>query len=325
MLNRHFRGRIAFGLVVLVGLVAGPARSLDPTRSLEQFSYSAWTTEDGLPQVSVLELVQSADGFLWLGTQEGLVRFDGIEFLVFDHDNTPALPHNAINDVLFASDGTTWIGTPGGLTRRLGTHDETIGIHNGLPHALVVSSVEEGRDGAIWVGTLGGGVARFHDGTWRTFDVDDGLPSNIIRKIVAFRDGRIGVGTDGGLVAYEDGGWSRIEGADSKIWTLHEHEDSSWMIGAVDGFGVLSPAGTLTWYTTDDGRIADEVRVIGSDRDGSVWIGTPTGVERWIDDRFESFPDGHPLAVSAHTVSFLEDHEGNLWLGQLQPWPQPTA
>src|SRR5689334_20668797 len=80
---------------VLLGLllaITGSAWALQPGKALTQFPSSTWQTEDGLPQNSVLSLVQTADGYLWGGTYEGLVRFDGVRFTVFDPENTPALP-----------------------------------------------------------------------------------------------------------------------------------------------------------------------------------------------------------------------------------------
>src|SRR5688572_2462029 len=78
--------------VLLIAVATTPA--LDPNRTLKEFGHQAWTTENGLPQNTVQAIVQTQDGYLWIGTQEGLVRFDGLNFSVFDKENTPAFKSN---------------------------------------------------------------------------------------------------------------------------------------------------------------------------------------------------------------------------------------
>jgi len=101
----------------LGGLLAGsPALALDPARAPTQYAHDAWTTRDGLPQTTVHSVVQTPDGYLWLGTQVGLVRFDGVRFSVFDKSNS-GLRHNHIWALLVARDGALWMGTEGGASR----------------------------------------------------------------------------------------------------------------------------------------------------------------------------------------------------------------
>src|SRR5687768_16620034 len=99
-------------LAVLV--VATPAAALDPARAVTQYRHQGWNTGEGLPQSSVESIAQTPDGYLWLGTQEGLARFDGVRFVVFDRANTPALGHNRITALAAGAEGALWIGTEGG-------------------------------------------------------------------------------------------------------------------------------------------------------------------------------------------------------------------
>ena len=99
----------------LLGL-ASPACALDPTRAITQYVLQTWYARDGLPQNSVHAIVQSPDGYLWFGTEEGLARFDGSQFLTFDH-KSGSLRHNYVANLQPARDGGFWIGTlNGGLT-----------------------------------------------------------------------------------------------------------------------------------------------------------------------------------------------------------------
>src|SRR5687768_1504386 len=94
------RARCFSAIFLGVVLSSSAALALDPTRGATQYTLSTWQTEDGLPQNTVQTITQTKDGYLWVGTQEGLVRFDGLQFTVFDRRNTPSLPHNMISTLL---------------------------------------------------------------------------------------------------------------------------------------------------------------------------------------------------------------------------------
>src|SRR5262245_21548183 len=95
-------------------LLAPAARALDPQRALTQYRLDRWHTAQGLPQSSVESLAQTPDGYLWLGTQEGLARFDCRRLVVFDKANTRELRHNRVVALLAGQGGALWIGTEGG-------------------------------------------------------------------------------------------------------------------------------------------------------------------------------------------------------------------
>ena len=99
----------AAALVLLA--LAAPLAALDPNKAITQYMHDVWQTEQGLPQNSVTAIVQTRDGYLWLGTQEGLVRFDGVRFTVFDKKNTPELTDNFIRTLFEDKSGRLWVGT----------------------------------------------------------------------------------------------------------------------------------------------------------------------------------------------------------------------
>src|SRR6266498_3126016 len=100
-------------LLLLSG--SGTAVALDSRRDLSQFSHEVWLTENGLPQNTVHSIAQTRDGYIWIGTEEGLARFDGVRFIVFDKQNTPQLKSNYIRALLADRQGALWIGTAEGL------------------------------------------------------------------------------------------------------------------------------------------------------------------------------------------------------------------
>ena len=117
------------GVWVLLLALTHYGLALDPHRSLDHFGHQAWRTDSGLPQNTVHSILQTRDGYLWLGTDGGLVRFDGVDFVTFDTENTPQFKSDTVYDLFETESGTLWISTAAGLVqlprRRL------CGLHHG--------------------------------------------------------------------------------------------------------------------------------------------------------------------------------------------------
>ncbi|MDX1545910.1 MAG: two-component regulator propeller domain-containing protein, partial [Rhodothermales bacterium] len=148
--------RLLHTTLCLLGLLAlaAPAtaqQALDPAKLLTQYRMDVWTGDDGLPQHSVMALEQTRDGYLWLGTQEGLVRFDGLGMQTFDK-RSGELQNNFVSALLEDRHGALWIGTRGGgLTRMQGGEATTFTTADGLA-GNEISSLAEGPGGALWIG-----------------------------------------------------------------------------------------------------------------------------------------------------------------------------
>ena len=140
--SRSSRAVAAAVSLTLLGALC--PRALDPSRSLLQYSLQKWDAAQGLPQNSIQAMLQTRDGYLWLGTQEGLVRFDGVRFTVFDATNTPAMVRNDVRAILEARDGALWIGTyGGGLLRVMENEILSFGAKQNLSGDAVLSLAEE--------------------------------------------------------------------------------------------------------------------------------------------------------------------------------------
>ena len=113
-MNKTYLARPALAVMLLAACLA-PLCALDPKLELDEYAVERYTTENGLPQSSVMALVQTRDGYLWLGTYEGLARFDGQAFTVFDKSNTPEMESNSIKALAEDAQGRLWVGTTVGL------------------------------------------------------------------------------------------------------------------------------------------------------------------------------------------------------------------
>src|SRR5436190_7133902 len=150
---------VRIGSIALLAWLAlpHPALALDPARAVTQYSLQTWYAKDGLPQNSVNAIYQTPDGYLWFATEEGLARFDGVQFVVFNH-KTGSLRHNYLVSLWPSHDGGFWIGSlNGGMAHyKSGTftqHGQELGSVNNTVGPIY----EDGR-GNLWVGTVGGGL-----------------------------------------------------------------------------------------------------------------------------------------------------------------------
>src|SRR5690349_16260528 len=141
------RHRVCGLLILAAGAVSTYA--LDPGKTLSQYSVTVWTQQQGLPQDTVRAIAQTTDGFLWVGTDEGLARFDGYEFVVFGKDQS-TLPSNSVNALAAGPDGSLWIGTPDGLTRYRDGAFRTFTQMDGLP-GNGVSALLVDHTGSLWI------------------------------------------------------------------------------------------------------------------------------------------------------------------------------
>ncbi len=155
--------RFPRGIVILLaaGLALAAPPPAAPIAASEPHRLDAWQTEQGLPQNTVSSIVQTTDGYLWLATQEGLVRFDGVRFKVFSPSNSPGLTSLALIRLLAGPDGTLWISTDGGgLGRFRDGKFTSLTRRHGLPHDRVQVLLADG-EGGVWIGTARG-LARLH-------------------------------------------------------------------------------------------------------------------------------------------------------------------
>ena len=166
--------------VYIVGLLLNwipTGFALDPNKAITQYIHEAWTTENGLPQNSVKALVQSREGYLWLGTEEGLVRFDGSRFTVFDKRNTPDLKDHSIQCLLEDGADGLWIGTEtGGLSRFKDGAFTHYTRQQGLP-GNHITAIHQDRQGVLWIGTRPG-LSRWQAGSFASYSDRDGLAHN---------------------------------------------------------------------------------------------------------------------------------------------------
>jgi diguanylate cyclase (GGDEF)-like protein len=299
------------GLTLVLAALAAPAASLDPSRAVTQYRRDAWNTREGLPQSSVESIAQTKDGYIWLGTQEGLARFDGVRFVVFDKSNTPALRHNRVKALLADREGSLWIGTEGGGVTRL--RDGTFTAMGPGLRSPRIKIFAQDAAGTVWVGT-DGGLARHEDGRFVDGPIADGLFRHPIEALCAGPDG-MWVGLHDGLArvrgeVVESGLGLGLPGPVTALW---EDADGTLWVGTRQGLFVRRPGQAR--LARDSARLPGPVvSAIRRDRDGSLWVGTETGAVR-IAGKTTSVLGTRQGLSNDQVMKVFEDREGSLWFG----------
>lgn len=289
--------------------------ALDPSRALTQYVHRAWQTDDGLPQSSVQAIVQTEDGFLWLGTEEGLVRFDGLSFKVFDKTNVAVLKDNFVTALLNARDGALWVGTRGGLLRRTGTDAHFYTMSDGLPADFVTALAEDPK-GGIWIATAGGGLTRWKDRSMSTYPGLGGR-SDTATALFAGRDGGLWLGTERGALVELVEDRFKICSTDTApamgmVRAICADPAGGLWLGTSKG--LLHYDGGTFSFVRQEGLHGSAIRSLLRDREGALWIGTQRGLIRYSDAQLSSYSKDDGLSDNA-VMSLFQDREGSLWVG----------
>lgn len=313
---KHIRLRLLRGLIALLPLIwVARVEALDPNRSLSEFAYQVWLTENGLPQNTVQAITQTHDGYLWVATQEGLARFNGSGFVVFDKENTPQLKSNDIRALLEDRQGALWISTSYGLVRMYGRTFTAFTTAEGLPDNSI-GPLAEGPDGSIWIAT-GVGLARYVNEKFITLTTHEGLTDNNIQALFQDADGLLWVGTANGVVSLRAG---RVENskamaelAGRNVGAVLRDQNGRLWFGTTNGL-IAFDRDRSTTYTTKDGLPDDRINYLSADKEGCIWVGTSAGLARLhaVGRLSPAVAEG---LSSSLILSVFEDREGSLWIG----------
>ncbi|MGD0252843.1 MAG: two-component regulator propeller domain-containing protein [Verrucomicrobiota bacterium] len=336
---------LQFAGLLLCGVLSALSATADRAdRPGSHFIVDSWSTKEGLPQSSVISVIQARDGYLWLGTLNGLVRFDGNRFTVFDEENTPGLNSDRIIYLFEDSHTNLWIGTDTtgvGLLQDGKIENFEIG-RAGQEGKL--TSVCEDSTGTVWFYTANSHLARYQNGKMEALDFNFPTPP-ICRIIAAEQSGALWVADVSGMFSIRPENFNpraiivdesvRAERLDfilasrnGGIWRLMNGQVQKWKSG-----GLEKDFGAYPWGNS-------VVKAACEDKDGNLIVGTQTNGVFWYDanGKYERISKEQGLS-SAFVLSLCMDREGNLWVGtdgggldrvkrkifdaapELHPWP----
>lgn len=332
--------------------VAGPASALDPDKAFHHYVRNQWSIEEGLPQISGNAIAQDRLGYLWVGTQAGLARFDGIRFTAYNPETTPGLRGIWIHDLYVDKRNRVWIATYRGMSvyedgdfrpltvagpdpnRALDTSDlealpsgelmvaapdgvwRVAGYQLELAHPLPSPATAlMARGESLWVGSRGR-VYRLAGGEVELLPLPPGDEDVVVTQLIESQ-GRLWAGTSAGLFFRGDGRWQRYEGGApldrSPIETLFQDGDGNLWVGMVEDLARLR-AGRVTEIIKDD-PAGNAVRAAFEDREGNLWLGSQwEGVARLWNGWTRRYSKTEGLADPV-LWSVARGPDGVLWVG----------
>jgi signal transduction histidine kinase/ligand-binding sensor domain-containing protein/DNA-binding response OmpR family regulator len=287
------------------------AMALDPSRQITQYVTDLWQSDRGLPQNTVTSIGQTPDGYLWLGTQEGVVRFDGVRFRVFDRSTEPQLQSHSIHTLKVDRQGYLWLGV------RMGVYVIAPGTEPRLRsvpalQGLTATKIEEDREGTLWFAT-DQGLYRKQGEIIEKVPSTAGLAGHTMLALYADRRGTLWISTaEGGLQR-------RVADRFERIAVPNVPQTDTVLAVREDAQGVL-------WLGTNRGRLyerADQglraahafphpVHVILPDRDGNLWLASGSDLIRLHAGDLQKL---RLPGVGGQLVSAYQDKEGTLWFG----------
>ena len=316
--HRRFRHRLLAGVLLLPLVLAGRGFALDPARGLQQYNCRTWSRQNGLPANGITTITQTRDGYLWLGTSAGLVRFDGIEFKLLDFSSVTNVSGSTVTSLASARNGGIWVGL---AHSSFGFCDGQSFSFRGQPAwgglDMNVRSIMESEDGTLWFAAENGAARLTQSGTFEQL-FTSGSPTNaVLDGSCGYQDrqGRLWFGTPyRGLYYWQPGTLTKV--ADpaldaTLIFCIAEDRGGQIWVGAEDGLHCLDsnlrPKATLP--------LDAEVRALLVDDHDVLWVGTAgRGLGRYQYGACEFFQKADGLG-SDYVNTLAEDREGSLWIG----------
>jgi ligand-binding sensor domain-containing protein/signal transduction histidine kinase len=249
---------------------------LNPAKNLRQYVLRTWTSEQGLPQNSIRPMLQTRDGFLWIGTRGGLARFDGVAFVIYKANTPNSIPSDTITGLAEDRDGSLWISSPGGLTRYRNGHFQNYSSRDGLPDNSIWR-ISADPAGGIWAVTRHSDLFHFDGATTRRYQ-------------------------------------SPIPALPEEVNALLEDTQGTLWIATFRGLFGLRHDGSFTCFTHKNGLASDRIFALALDRQGQLWSGGVGGVSRYTSGRF--VPIAVPGLATATLLAFDPNSKDDaIWTG----------
>ncbi|HET9960356.1 MAG TPA: two-component regulator propeller domain-containing protein [Polyangiaceae bacterium] len=310
-------GRRWFASVVCLAssIFSTPARALNPRASVEQYSVESWGNHDGLPEGGVLAIQETRDGYLWLGTTQGLQRFDGARFVGFEERQRGLPQYSFVRDLLETRDGKVWAAAVGGVARFDGSRFSFFDERRGLPHPFMYA-LAEAPDGTVFAGSGGNGVYSLTDAGARlhaAYTENPKLPGKI-NDLVVSRDGSLWAATDHGVLnfAREVRVYDVANGLpSSSVNALRFDRDGALLAGTSAGLARLDGERFVTELSLGENSVSSLLY----DHDENLWVGTQAGDLFRLRGRQASLAIDSSRTSNGGVYALAESRDGSLWVG----------
>ena len=315
---------LTFLCVLFASFATNLARAVDPNNHISQYAHTAWRVQDGIFEGTPRVLAQTADGYLWIGTMSGLVRFDGVRFVPWAPPAGEKLPSQRINSLLGGTDGSLWIGTAVGLSRWQNNH-----LTNYEDQRGVVTAIVEDTDSTIWINLSPSAaeapLCHILTSTMQCFGAADGIPPGAYWALTKDHQGNFWIGRHHGqgLIRWKPDSHDIFplkgpKSTDASVSSIAVETDGSlWtgFDGPGPGLGLQKFVDGIWKPFLTSELDGSKVAVVGMllDREKALWVGTTkNGVYRIYRDKVDHFGSAEGLS-SDYVYKLFEDREGNVW------------
>ncbi|MBA4284689.1 MAG: GGDEF domain-containing protein [Xanthomonadaceae bacterium] len=299
-------------LLSLAIALSGAAQALSPGKAFHNFIRDSWSVEQGLPHIAAIAVAQDAEGYIWVGTPNGLARFDGVRFTSYLAATTPGLPGDVVDALQLDAEGRLWIGTNRGLAWYRG------GVFTAVPNAQAapaastdILNILVSADGKLLLATRGG-LSRLVDGQ---LAADPTIAGPVLALLEA--EGEQWLGGAGGVYRLQ-AGTPRFEAlpgllkhepvlhlavSDGVLWAgtgsgLYRRQNAGWQ-----RYGERTPLARAA------------IGLMYADKDGDLWVGTDSGLSRLREGKIVEQIDNDRMGTRWDYLTGFEDRENNLWFG----------
>ncbi len=305
-------------LILILLLCSTKAFSLNPDYLITQYILDKWSFQDGLPFSAIHSVTQSKDGYIWIATQEGLIRFDGIKFKKYTTKDTQPMFHNWITDVCSSKDGSIWF-----CTTNWGICNYNRGavecFEKNKFDDIVYNDIYLDNDGILWVCT-NHGLAKKEGDTFRFYTKKDGFTTEHIHSVYQDDNGIRWISTKKGIyqIIEDDikkfNKYQRIK--DMSITKIMFCKDKMYLGTQYAGIFYEDKEDNLKYYynKTKINSTDEAIYDIVLDKDENVWFGTGSGVVRYNHKDFQRFSTEHGLSYNGCFTLYC-DTEDSIWIG----------
>ncbi|MCI0611535.1 hypothetical protein L0244_00955, partial [bacterium] len=295
-------------------LFSSPLFAVDPKKRITQYDIRLYQAEHGLPMNDMKTVFQGSKGYIWLGCQEGLVRFDGVRFVLFDKSKYPGLRENFIWDIKEDWEGNLWLATNGGGVSRFdGNSFTTFTTSDGLA-SNVVKRIVIGRDRTIWFGTQNG-VTRLKNGVYLSYKLGDLTASQEILALHEDRAGNLLVGNEqSGLHVIRNDSVFSLPMEDCIVYSIYERTSGEVILGTVWKL-YLYYGDRIEKFNPPQLPLPYKIQYIYEDQEENLWFCTEgNGIVRYYAGHFENLKVENGLSEGTNFFNkVLQDRETSLW------------
>lgn len=282
---------------------------LYPDLAWSKYRFNSWNTDNGLPQNTVYAILQTRDGYLWFTTLDGLVRYDGVRFTIFDKGNTPGLATNRFLSLLEDRRGDLWIGSEESILVHY--HDGVFTSYSLEARGEVIMGLQEDNEGNIWVFSSTR-ISKFHHGQFITYPLKRDLNSSRLNRFGYWYTDSTTLYrfVHGDFVTYPLANFSS-----TKIVFVNEDQYGNLWIGTEDAGLYKVRNGKTTGYRTDPEYPIDSINLWAvEDKRGVIWLPKRDLLANIRNNRLTSYELKSGLLDSI-VATVYEDREGTIWIG----------